>query len=126
MWIGPEIACPPARDECATISSGAQAGLSDAERSQVDQIVWVSLPTHFVTDGGEPRTPRPRVGLVTWVAALVRLKDGGERAIGLGCEFRYAQSGGFDDLTSECHPTTLADWRDGPVPPSFPPGTVFG
>jgi len=126
IWIGPQIACPPARDECGVISSGARAALSDTERSQVAQVAWVSLPSHFVTDGGEQRTPRPRFGLVTWVAALVMLKDGGERAVGLGCELRYAQSGGFDDLDSTCRPTTLADWQDGAVPPSFPPGTVFG
>jgi hypothetical protein len=102
------------------ISSGARAALSDTERSQVAQVAWVSLPSHFVTDGGEQRTPRPRFGLVTWVAALVTLRDGGERAVGLGCELRYAQSGGFDGLASECRPATLADWQDGAVPPNLP------
>ena len=63
IWIGPQIACPPARDECGVISSGARAALSDAEWSQVVQVEWVSLPTHFVTDGGEKRTPRP-----TWAS----------------------------------------------------------
>ncbi|HZL14795.1 MAG TPA: hypothetical protein VFC97_01675 [Verrucomicrobiae bacterium] len=116
IWIGPQIACPPARDECGVISRGAQVALSDAERSQVVQVAWVSLPSHFVTDAGEQRTPRPNLGLTTWVAALVMLKDGGERAIGLGCELRYAQSGGFDGLASECHPATLTDWQDGAVP----------
>jgi hypothetical protein len=43
IWIGPQIACPPARDECGVISSGARAALSDAERSQVVQVEWVSL-----------------------------------------------------------------------------------
>lgn len=116
IWIGPQIACPPARDECEVISSGARAALLDAERSQVVQVEWVSLPSHIVTDGGEPRTPQPGFGLVKWVAALVTLRDGGERAIGLGCELRYAQSGGFDGLASECHPATLTDWQDGAVP----------
>jgi hypothetical protein len=120
IWIGPQIACPPARDECGVISRGAQVALSDAERSQVVQVAWVSLPSHFVTDAGEQRTPQPYFGLVTWVAALVTLKDGGERAVGLGCEFRHAQSGGFDDLDSECHPATLTDWQDGAVPPNLP------
>jgi hypothetical protein len=98
------------------ISRGAQAALSDAERSQVAQVEWVSLPSHFVTDAGEQRTPRPGFGLVTWVATLVKLRDGGERAVGLGCELRHAQSGGFDGLASECHPATLTDWQDGAVP----------
>jgi hypothetical protein len=120
IWIGPQIACPPARDECGVISSGARAALSDAERSQVAEVEWVSLPTHFVTDGGEQRTPRSQFGLVTWVAALVTLRDGGERAVGLGCQLEYAQSGGFDGLASECHPATLADWQDGAVPPNLP------
>jgi hypothetical protein len=116
IWIGPQIACPPARDECGVISSGARAALSDAERSQVVQVAWVSLPSHFVTDGGEQRTPQSLSGLVTWVAALVTLRDGGERAVGLGCQLEYAQSGGFDGLASECHPATLTDWQDGAVP----------
>jgi hypothetical protein len=119
IWIGPQIACPPPRDECGVISSGARAALSEAERSQVVQVEWVSLPTHFVTDGGEQRTPQSHFGLVTWVAALVTLRDGGERAVGLGCEFRYAQGGGFDGLASECHPATLTDWQDGAVPPNL-------
>jgi hypothetical protein len=116
IWIGPQIAYPPARDECAVISRGAQVALSDAERSQVTQVEWVSLPSHFVTDGGEQRTPRSMFGLVTWVAALVTLRDGGERAVGLGCQLEYAQSGGFDGLASECQPATLTDWQDGAVP----------
>ena len=120
IWIGPQITCPPARDECGVISRGAQVALSDAERSQVVQVEWVSLPGHFVTDGGEQRTPQPHFGLVTWVAALVTLKDGGARAVGLGCQLEYAQSGGFDGLASECHPTTLGDWQDGAVPPNLP------
>jgi hypothetical protein len=120
IWIGPQIACPPACDECGVISSGARAALSDTERSQVVQVGWVSLPTHFVTDGGEQRTPRPHFGLVTWVAGLVTLRDGGERVVGLGCQLEYAQSGGFDDHASECHPTTLIDWQDGAVPPNLP------
>ena len=120
IWIGPQIACPPARDECGVISSGARAALSEAERSQVVQVEWVSLPTHFVTAGGGQRTPQSLSGLVTWVAALVTLRDGGERAVGLGCHLEYAQSGGFDGLASECHPATLTDWQDGAVPPNLP------
>ena len=116
IWIGPQIACPPVRDECEVVASGARTALSDAERSPVVQVAWVSLPSHFVTDGGEQRTPQPGFGLVKWVAALVTLRDGGVRAIGLGCELRYAQSGGFDSLASECHPATLTDWQDGAVP----------
>jgi len=45
IWIGPRIACPPARDECGVISSGARAALSYADRSEVIQVAWVSLPT---------------------------------------------------------------------------------
>jgi hypothetical protein len=118
MWTGRQIACPPARDECATISSGAQAGLSDTERSLVAKIVWVALPTQFVTDAGEPRTPRSHVALATWVAALVTMKDGRERVVGLACEFWR--------VPARCDPSTLADWRDGAIPPSFAPGTVVG
>jgi hypothetical protein len=116
IWIGPQIACPPVRDECAVIANGAQVALLDADRSQVVQVAWVSLPSHFVTDGGEHRTPMPGLGLVTWVAALVTLKDGSERAVGLGCQLEYAQSGGFDGAASECHPAMLTDWQDGAVP----------
>jgi len=73
-----------------------------------------------MTDGGEQRIPRPHFGLVTWVAALVTLRDGGEQAVGLGCQSEYAQSGGFDSHASECHPATLTDWQDGAVPPNLP------
>lgn len=122
IWIGPQIACPPARDECAVISNGAQAALSDAERSKVVAVEWVELPTHFVTDAGEPRTPRLNYGIETWVAALVTLDGGRERAVGLSCYFPYKTSGGLELSTAKCTPAKLADWQDGAVPP--PSGIV--
>ena len=126
LWIGPQIACPPARDECAAITAGARSALSDAERAEVAQVQWVSLPTHFVTDGGERRTPRVAVGIDTWAAALVTLGDGREHAVGLDCHFPYTSAGQLELSGAGCKPATLADWRDGAVPPSFPPGTVSG
>lgn len=126
MWIGPQVACPPARDECAAITSGARAALPENERPQVVQVAWVGLPTHIVTDGGEPRTARLSYGIDTWEAALVTLDDGRERAVGLDCYFPYTTAGLLEVSAANCQPTTLADWQDGAVPPSFPLGTVFG
>jgi hypothetical protein len=126
LWVGPQIACPPARDECAAIAAGARAALSDADRAEVLQVGWVSLPTRFVTDGGERRTPRLTVGIDTWAAAVVTLGDGRERAVGLDCYFPHSSAGRLDVSAASCKPATLADWQDGAVPPSFPPGTVFG
>lgn len=120
IWIGRQIACPPARDECGVISSGARAALSDAERSKVVQVEWVSLPSHFVTDGGEQRTPRLTYGIDTWVAALVTLDDGRERAVGLSCYFPYTTSGGLVLSAAKCTPAKLADWQDGAVPAGVP------
>lgn len=125
IWIGPQVACPPAPGECETIASGARKALPAADRSRVAQIAWVSLPTHFVTDGGEQRTPRLGVGLSTWVAAMVTLEDGSTRVVGLGCTF-LSTGGVFDYINSGCGPGELRDWRDGGVPPSYPPGTIFG
>lgn len=122
-WVGPQIGCPPGSNECAVIAVGAQRGLPEAERSQVTQVSWVSLPTHFVTNGGEPRTPRIRWGVETFEAALVTLADGRQRVIGLSCELSYVRIGVLSG-DSSCQPTTLTDWRDGAVPPSFPPRTT--
>ena len=116
IWIGPQIACPPARDECGVISSGARAALSDAERSQVVQVEWVSLPSHFVTDAGEQRTPMLTFGIETRVAALVTLDGRRERTVGLSCYFPYYTSGGLDLSAANCTPATLTDWQDGAVP----------
>ena len=124
-WIGPQIGCPPARNECAVIAIGGQLGLPEAERSLVKQVAWVSLPTHFVTDAGEPRTPRINWGIDTFEAALITLSDGSQRVIRLGCMFGYASYGVLSG-DARCQPTTLTDWQDGAVPPSFPPGTTFG
>ena len=44
IWIGQPMACPPVRDECGVISSGARTALSVAEQSQMMQVEWVSLP----------------------------------------------------------------------------------
>ncbi len=125
MWIGPQIGCPPARDECVAIAIGGQLGLPEAERSQVKQVAWVSLPTHFVTSGGEPRTPRVRWGIDTFEAALITLADGRQRVIGLGCMLGYTSNNVLSGDAS-CQPTTLTDWQDGAVPQSYPPGTTFG
>lgn len=124
IWIGPQIACPPARDECGVISSGARAALSDAEWSKVVQVEWVELPTHFVTDGGGARIAGLGHGIETWVAALVTLDGGHERAVGLSCYFPYDPSGGLAVSAAHCTPAKLVDWQDGAVPP--PPGIVSG
>ena len=116
IWIGPQIACPPARDECGVISSGARAALSEADRSQVVQVEWVSLPSHFVTDAGEQRTPMLTFGIETRVAALVTLDGGRERTVGLSCYFPYYTSGGLDLSAANCTPATRTDWQDGAVP----------
>jgi hypothetical protein len=125
MWIGPQIGCPPTRDECVAIAIGGQLGLPVAERSQVKQVAWVSLPTHFVTNAGEPRTPRIQWGIDTLEAALVTLADGSQRVIGLGCVLPYTSNGVLTGGAS-CQPFTLTDWQDGAVPKTYPPGTTFG
>lgn len=112
MWIGPQTTCPPG-GSCAPITDAARAGLSDTERSQVVRIARVALPTHFMTDEGEPRAPSPGVGIVRWAAALVTLADGRQRVVGLGC------------WAEKCEPMSLPDWQDGAVWPSGtqgPPG----
>jgi hypothetical protein len=126
LWIGPQIACPPARDECVAISTGARSALSEAERAEVARVQWVSLPTHFVTDGGEPRTARLAVGIDTWAAALVTLRDGRERAVGLDCYLPHTSGGRLETSAASCRPAALADWQDGAVPPSLPPVVVPG
>jgi hypothetical protein len=115
-WIGPQLACPPARDECGAISSGARAALSDAVREQVAQVAWVSLPTHFVTAAGEERTAHLGYGIETWTAALVTLDDRRERVVGLRCYFPYTTDGGIDLSVATCTPAELTDWQDGAVP----------
>lgn len=124
VWIGPAMDCPT-RDECPMIARGAMAGLSDADRSQVAQVQWVSLPTSYVTANGEPRTPRPNVGVRTWAAALVTFGDGRERVVGLSCGFGRTSDGNLAPNAS-CDPAELIDWKDGVAPPSYPPGTTFG
>jgi hypothetical protein len=126
MWIGPPITCPTARDECAVVASAAPEGLSAAERSQIVKIAEVEPPSHFETDGGEPRTPLGRIGIRTFAAALVTLDSGRERVVGLNCQFPYGRDGQLRSSDAECMPMELVDWRDGAVPPSFPPGTTFG
>jgi len=125
MWIGPRIGCPPARDECAAIAIGGKLGLPETERPLAKEVAWVALPTHFVTDGGEPRTPRLNWGIDTFEAALVTLSDGRQRVVGLSCMLGYTDNGVLSGDAS-CQPTTLTDWQAGVVPPSFPPGTTFG
>jgi hypothetical protein len=126
MWIGPQVGCPPARGECPAITGGALEGITDAERSRVAQVVMVQLPTHFVTAGGQPRSPRLHEGIGEFAAALVTLDDGSQRAVGLECLFPYNPDGTVQASRAHCGPARLRDWQDGAVPPSFPPGTVFG
>jgi hypothetical protein len=120
IWIGPQTACPPARDECGVISTGARAALSDAERSKVVAVQWVELPTHFVTDAGEQRTARLGYGIETWTAALVTLDGGHERVVGLSCYFPYNTTSDLELSLATCTPAKLADWQDGAVPPNLP------
>ena len=111
VWIGSQIGCPPARDECAAIEDGARAGLSDADAGRVARIAWVALPTRFVTDGGETLAPRRHVGIATWAAALVTLDDGAERVVGLLCQFSYSGDGGRLNAGASCAWQPLPDWQ---------------
>ena len=126
MWIGPQIVCPPARDGCASISSGAQVGVSDTEPSQVVQIPWVSLPTHFVTDEGEPRSPARGVGIVTSPPCRRRWIANATAWSGWVANLLHTSDGPVAGSAAKCTPVPLSDWQDGAVHPRSRGGRTDG
>jgi hypothetical protein len=92
-WIGPNVGCPPARAECRAIEDAARAAVWTPDGPPIAGVAWVDLPRHFVTDTGERRTPRGRVGILTLTAALVTFADHSQRVVGLSCHFPYDSDG---------------------------------
>jgi hypothetical protein len=87
LWVGPAIACQPEQADCAAVAIGAREALAFWEQGQVAQIQWVTLPSQFVTDVGEPRSANTSWGILSRVAAIVTFDDGHERSVGLQCYF---------------------------------------
>jgi hypothetical protein len=125
-WIGTETPCSAGTDglECRVVVDHALAYI---DRVTVTGAALAALPTTFVLPTGETRTPHLAGGLNSGRAVVIDLADGSRRVIGLLCYLPYAgDGGGLVVSMGTCTPNALFDWRDGAVPPSFPPDWKVG
>jgi hypothetical protein len=129
VWIGAEMPCGSTdSDEDMTCRLIVRSGVSIGEQQgwTVDTATFARLPTSFFMTTGEGRTARLQVGVLTHEAVVVALRDGTRRVVGMLCEVARAAGASGPTLLVNCEPGPLDDWIDGHVPPSYPPGAVFG
>jgi hypothetical protein len=121
VWIGTERDCRPADDDrtCRAVIAEAMRVIGRVERSKVVRAQLAELPTTFATASGETRTARVAAGIMARTAVVLDLADGSRRVVGLWCH-------AISVPTCELDVTALEYWIDGAIPPSYPPGAVFG
>jgi hypothetical protein len=125
-WIGTETPCAAGKEglECRVV---VEYALATVPRNTVKKAALAALPTTFVMATGETRMGHLGGGIDTGRAVVLDLADGTRRVLGFVCYLPYPGDGsGLAISMVTCTWNALEDWRDGNVPPSYPPGTKFG
>jgi hypothetical protein len=125
VWIGTETPCAAGKDglECRVV---VEYALATVRGSKVTKAALAALPSTFVLASGETRMGHLGGGIDTGRAVVLDFADGTRRVLGFVCYLPYAGDGSGLALSMvTCTWNPLNDWRDGNVPPSYPPGTEF-